>query len=452
MTYLEAVALLHDIEAKYDVMSIKYKGVSVWTHLRIYLLDSISTKSEVKTSGSVVRVVLRSLFSFNPLHLFKKHDCWLITGAERRKQVGEKLIHRISGGFVHCGRNVLMLEKPNSSSGHSQKKLIEEDQIVSMSFPIILEHLISAIFKKRKIIVENENVLKTILTDYGISFNYKRYIINLESQRFAMNTCLLFSRKPSLVFIECPYTMMGFVWSLHNHKIKVIEMQHGVLNANHYGYNAKAYDRRLNPDGICVFGIEEYNYFTKKVPHYAADVQMTGLYMLERADEYFSKDIFEDDRKKFAHIVVVSGQAGFEEQLGEYTNKVACNHPESLFVYIPRHNDVKLNFTCDNIRLVTEVNIYEYLKWADLHITVSSTTCLEAHYFHTPTIFYDYQKMASTYYGTVLAPENAVAYLDDENGFDVAFSHLLKDEFEYREIFAHNHVEKLKKVIEKYIN
>ena len=39
MTYLEAVALLHDIESKYDVMSIKYKGVSVWSFLRLRLLD-----------------------------------------------------------------------------------------------------------------------------------------------------------------------------------------------------------------------------------------------------------------------------------------------------------------------------------------------------------------------------------------------------------------------------
>lgn len=451
MTYLEAVALLHDIESKYDVMSIRYKGVSIWTYLRIYFLDSISTKSEVKTSGSVIWVVLRSLFSFNPFLLLTKHFCWLITGAERRKKVGDKMIHRISGGFMNSGRSVLMLEKPNSATGHSSKDSIEEKNIVSMAFPIILEHLFSKIISRRKLKIENEQLLKQILLDYGIDFNYNRYINNIESQLWAMNTLLNISKRPRLVFMECPYTMMGFVWAFHKHNIKVIEMQHGVLNAKHYAYNARVYDRTLNPDCVCVFGVEEYNYFKNEATNYAPDVQMTGLYMLEKADLYFSKDIFENDRKNYEHIVVVSGQAGFEEQLGEYINKVACNHPESLFVYIPRHNDVKLNFTCENIRFVTGVNIYEYLKWADLHITVSSTTCLEAHYFHTPTIFYNYQKMASTYYGTVLASENAVVYLDDENGFDKAFSHLLTGEFEYKEIFAHNHVENLKKVIESYI-
>ena len=54
MTYLEAVALLHDIESKYDVMSIKYKGVSVWSFLRLRLLDCVSVNTEIKMSKSVM--------------------------------------------------------------------------------------------------------------------------------------------------------------------------------------------------------------------------------------------------------------------------------------------------------------------------------------------------------------------------------------------------------------
>lgn len=451
MTYLEAMALLHDIESKYDVMSIKYRGISVWSFLRLRLLDCVSVNVEVKMSKTILGIVLKSLIFGSPFQLWRKYNYWSFTAAERRKQVGDKMIHRISGGVVQLPFKCLMVEKPSRDYGHVAKDKIEEKSIMSESWMIVLSQLFMRlpIVKKKDIL--NHELMEQILKDYNISFDYMHYVRHLDAQRRAMNTVLYLSRKPKLVLFECPYDSMGYQWAFHQHGIKVIELQHGVLNRNHNAYNAKDYEAILNPDGICVFGIEEYNYFKQEASNFTPDIQMTGLYMLEKADQYFSIDIFEDDRKNYEHIVVVSGQAGFEEQLGEYINKVASIHSESLFVYIPRHNDVKLNFTCGNIRFVTGVNIYEYLKWADLHITVSSTTCLEAHYFHTPTIFYDYQEMASTYYGTVLAPENAVAYLDDENGFDEAYTHLLTGQFEYREIFAHNHVENLKNVIEKYI-
>lgn len=451
MTYLEAVALLHDIESKYDVMSIKYKGVSVWSFLRLRLLDCVGVNAEVKLSKSIMQIVLKSLFYGSLFKPWKKYTVWNITGAERRKQVGNKMIHRISGAVTHLPEKTLMIEKPSRDFGHVSKDAIEEKNIISESWLLLLSLFFKRLPLVKKLEVENYELMELILKNYNIQFDYMNYVKHLDAQRRTMNLFLAISRKPNIVLFECPYDSMGYQWAFHQHGIEVIELQHGVLNRNHNAYNAKDYEPILNPNIICVFGIEEYNYFKNEAPKYAKDVKMTGLYMLEKADEFFVADVFAEERKKYEHIVVVSGQAGREEQLGEYINKVAGNHPEALFLYVPRHNDVKLNFTHDNIRFVIGANIYQYLKWADLHITVSSTTCLEAHYFHTPTIFYDYQKMASTYYGTVLAQENGVEYLATEEGFDEAYNHLLNGHFEYREIFAHNHKERLENEISKYI-
>lgn len=451
MTYLEAIALLHDIESKYDVMSIKYEGISIWPTLRLRLLDKVSVNKEIKVSSGVVKTILKSLFYGNPLRLFGNHGIWVLTGAERRKLVGEKYIHRISGGFLAVGCSCLMIEKPSGDFGHYPLSRIEENDIISEAFLILMNQCFMRLSLVKKKRIENEALIKQILSDYSINFDYLKYIKHLVALRKSMNFMLAIACKPKVVFFECPYDFMGYQWAFHQHGIKVIEFQHGVLNRNHDAYNAKNYEPILNPDGICVFGIDEYNYFMKEAPNYAPTVEMIGLYMLEKANQFFSTDIFANDRETYKKIAVVSGQAGFEDQLGEFVNKVSLNHQETLFVYIPRHNDVKLNFTCDNIRFVTDVNIYEYLKWCDLQITVSSTTCLEAHYFHKPTLFYDYQKMASTYYGTVLSPENAVAYLESEDGFDAAYKQLIEGDFEYREIFAHNHIEKLQNVIKKYL-
>ena len=451
MTYLEAVALLHDIESKYDVMSIKYKGVSVWSFLRLRLLDCVSVNTEIKMSKSVMKIVLKSLFYGSPLQAWKKYDVWAFTAAERRKQVGDKMIHRISGAIVHVPEKTLMIEKPSRDFGHVARTSIEEKDIISESWMLFWSQLFKRLPLVKKSAIESHQLMEKILEDYNIKFDYLHYVRHLDAQRRAMNLTLAIFRKPKTILFECPYDSMGYLWAFHQHGLKVIELQHGVLNRNHDAYNARDYDFELNPDSICVFGVEEYNYFKRELPKYAKNVEMTGLYMLEKADKFFDTDIFTEDRKKYEHIVVVSGQAGFEEQLGEYINHVAGKHLEALFVYIPRHNDVNLNFSHDNIRFVVGVNIYQYLKWADLHITVSSTTCFEAHYFHTPTLFYYYQKMASSYYGTVFAPENAVEYLSSEEGFDEAYVRLLNCKFEYREIFAHHHLEKIEKEISKYV-
>ena len=447
MTYLEAVSLLHDIESKYDVMSIKYRGVSVWTFLRLRLLDRLSLSKEVKVSRGIIRIVLRSLFYGSLCLLRKSFDLWTFTSAERRKQVDNKMIHRISGAISHLPYKTLMVEKPNIYFGHYPKRQIKESAIISESWLLILNRILLHLTLVKNQDIENYQLMNKILKDYKLDFNYLYYIRYLVAQYKSMNVLLSVAKKPKLILFECPYDSMGYVWSFHEHGIKTIELQHGVLNKNHNAYNAKNYDLKLNPDVICVYGIEEYKYFKNEALSFTQNIEITGLYMLECADYSFTEDVFLDDRKLYKHIVLASGQTGFEEQLGKFVECVSLQMPDILFIYIPRNSNVEFSFAANNIRIVKNVNIYQFLKWADLHITISSTTCLEAHYFHKPTIFYNFQKMASSYYGHILKEENAVRYLGSEQGFEDAFQELLSQEFIYKEVFAHNHIKRLNDVI-----
>jgi len=447
MTYLEAIELVKDIESKYDVMSIRYKGISVWPYLRLYLLDGISGQTEVKASGSVIKVVLKSLFAYNPFKVFKRHDVWLFTGCERRKRIGDKMIHRISGGISANVDKCLMIEKPDLLLGHYKKKDIEEKNIVSESWLLILFHLIERILRFSRPSLENEDVMRNVLVDNEVTFDYLHYVRMLNAKRLSMLWLLALVRKPRLVLMECPYDSMGYMWACHQKGIKFLELQHGVAGASHNAYNARYYEKRMQPDGICVFGSEEYRYFTEEEPQYAKSVYMTGLYMLEKADAFFRKDIFGKDRENYSRIIVVSGQKGFEQQLAEWIDIIAAEHKEILFVYIPRMADEVLHFSRDNIRIARNVNIYEYLKWADIHITISSTTCLEGQYYATPTIFYDYGDRASTYYGKLLKEENGAVYIKNVEEFDKAYYTIKKGNFNFKEVFVHNHVERIVKVI-----
>lgn len=447
MTYLEAVELIKDIESKYDVMSIRYRNVSVWPYLRLYLSDGIAGHTEIKASPSVVKVVLKSLFAYNPFKVFKRHDVWLFTGCERRKRIGDKMIHRISGGISSNVDGCLMIEKPHLLFGHYKKSEIEEKDIVSESWLLILFHLIERLSRLARPRIENEDVIQQILVDNNISFDYVQYVRKLNAKRLSLRCLLGLVRKPRMVMMECPYDAMGYMWACRQKGIRFIELQHGVIGRNHNAYNARCYEPMMQPDGICVFGSEEYKYFTEEAPQYARNVYQTGLYMLEKADEFFVDDVFGKDRERYSKVIVASGQSGYEDQLSACIDKVAQRHPEYLFAYIPRMADTELHFASDNVRVERDVNIYQYLKWADIHITISSTTCLEAQYFKTPTVFYDYEDRASSYYGQLLKEDNGAVYINDEKEFDGALATIQGRDFTYKDIFVHNHLERIEKVI-----
>lgn len=451
MTYLEALQLINSIEAQYDMMSIRYKGVSVWPYLRLYLLDEIAGQTEVKASGPIIKIVLKSLFAYNPLKVFKYHEVWLFTGCERRKLVGDKMIHRISGGISSILNNYLMIEKPSTRIGHYPKKDIEEREIVSEAWLILITRIIERISRLTPSKIENEVIIRQVLIDRVIDFDYRHYIRLLNAKRLSLLLLLKIIRKPKLAMMECPYVSMGYMWALHQSGVKIIELQHGVINKNHNAYNAKAYEFQMKPNSIFVFGTEEYKYFTEEEPQYASDVQMTGLYMLEKANECSNKDIFEKYRSQYESIVVVAGQIGYEIQLAEMIEDVAEFHQEMLFFYIPRLVDTNLVFKVKNVIVKKGINIYEYIKWADLHVTISSTTCLEAQFFQRPTIFYDYEKRASTYYGSILEKDNGCIYIYAPKEFDNAYKLIKQGNFCYKEVFAHNHVERISKILKDYI-
>ncbi len=452
MKGVEGVKLIKEIEQNYDVMSIKFRGVSVWPFLRLYFKDSVSSQRETKASPSVVGLVFRCLFAYNPFRAFKRHDIWSFTACERRKQLGEKMIHRISGAFASENLNCLMIEKPLKGVGHYSLEKIEEKDIISESWLLMAFHAMEVLSRVRQPKLDNEQLLIRILNEHSIMFNYKRYVRILNSQRLALKILVRLTSKPKVAMMECPYDTMGYMWAFHELGVKVVEMQHGTLNGKHFSYNAKDYEPILNPDCICVFGKTEYSYLTEKKPQYAPEVRMTGLFMLELADKFFINDIFAEERKVFNAIIVVSGQPYWEEPLAQFVDSAAVEHENLLFVYIPRRFRDDLSFSSPNVRLVNGVNIYEYLKWSDIHVTITSTTCLEAQYFRTPTIFYNFENHSRNYFNNDLSEENGFEFVDNPQEFDEAYNRIINNrKMEFGEFFVHNHVKRLLDVVNESI-
>ncbi len=97
MNYIEANSTLREIEHHFDVMSVKYKGVSVWPYVRCYLVDKLGYQKARKPSASNVIFILKNLFAYNPFVINKQMDIWSYSGVITRKQIGDKYYHHVSG-------------------------------------------------------------------------------------------------------------------------------------------------------------------------------------------------------------------------------------------------------------------------------------------------------------------------------------------------------------------
>lgn len=450
MKYLDAVRQIKAIEKKYDVMSIRYKGVSVWPYYRIYLFDLLTSQRAAGYTSSALKVLLSSLFHYNPFRFFKRYDIWNYSSSTTRKKIGKLYEHHVSGGLQKSPYKVLTIEVQSPGVKKIKNSDIPEKNIVSGSWPLALTAFIEICMRPFCQRLDGENVLRVVIHELNINFDYKKRLRWLIAQKWSADFFLAIGRKPQLMIIECYYTQMGRIWSAHNHKIPVVELQHGVLNANHYAYNPTYHSEQLYPDEICVYGEEEYKYFSETNKSFVNKVSMTGLYMLDRSTDFFISDIFEDLRKQYKKICVVAGQPGCEELLSSFIDKLANILPDTFFIYKPRHSLI-LPFKSPNVELKVDVNIYEYLKWCDYHVTISSTTAIEAHYYRKPIIFYNLGGVAKEYYGRILSSENGAFYIQSENEFLNVLSELDNNVYHYRELFAHDSEKRMREVISRYI-
>lgn len=452
MNYIEANNTIKRIEQEYDVMSIKYKGISVWPYLRCYLVDLLGYKKARKPSMSNAFFILKNLFRYNPFVIMKKMDIWLYSGVIMRKRVGEKYYLHASGALPIVTERVLDLENPEINRPHFKKSEIPENYIISNSWSILFSRSIEYILRlKNNLIIENEHILEAINKEYDVQFDYRFRIRLLYAQKLATDILLFIGKKPKVVAMECPYDQMGYVWSFHNHNIAVVELQHGVLNDNHYAYNSVYNGGILAPDEICVYGDVEYNFFINRKVPFCKEISKTGLFILDKTDQYFKQDIFENERKAYKAIVVVAGQSDCEETLLEFIEKVAQITTNIYYAYIPRRV-CSLKSRVANVKVYFNVNIYQFLKWCDVHCTVSSTTCLEAHYFNKPNIFVELNNTARIYYGDLLKEENGSFFTGSPEDFKRILDFCLKDNnFRYLNLFTKGNVERIRDVFGKYL-
>ena len=464
---MKAIDFIREVETRYDVKSIKVNDLEVWPFLRVLYACAYAEKHDFKSEGkkfslwAKIKIVKNIFYGFP--NLFKKYDYFVFSGGLSRVKMYDKLWDKYCDGIYEYYKPKILFIEDGVASGHYKRNQIFTRSIVSSN----LIYLLGNLFFLKRVYIENEQVLKNIEEEFKLKLNYKKKIKKFLQYVRILNLFLKIY-KPKRIFLSCYYSPMhqALIYTAHQHNIKVIELQHGIINNQHLAYNVfTKLDESFFPDYLFAFG--EYvenvfgksNYFIKK----EKVIPVGSMYIDYINNEYQplpeTTKRFSEYRKKYKKIVAVSFQGALEDKLIDFLKKSASLNGEILYIVVPRdlNKDYSRSGFPVNITILKKLNVYQTIKEADFHSTLYSTCALEAPALGTPNILINIDDFARRNYFNLLTNRNITKFVDNPEQFvDLILNWQTKPKEEIRTLhnkfYKQNCQENLKQVLQAIDN
>jgi len=390
---------LAEIERSYDVEKITLNGECIWPVLRFKYNEALRASSGLKSrtfrlNATLIGKLVKSLYNL-----------WVFSSSDRRKKLGELYVDRVAEPFVSEFENTLMIENPYPLGFHYKKSKIPKSSTLSR-IPFFLGIKMIKLLNRKKIKLENGELLSQLYKDTGVTINHQAILKNYLAQ-YQFMKMLLRIKTPKLVCFVYAASSMGFVKALKEKEVPVVEVQHGIINSMHYAYNyPKDFGKNLTPDYLFTYGEKEMQIFNEN--NYFIDanaIYPTGYFYIDAINKRQAKEDFKLSlSKRFTKIVVFSLQDPFEEYTFKFLNETARKDPSIGYLLMPRnvHKSYDAYKLEQNLMIIKDLNVYECLQIADFHSTINSTCAIESLYFGVPNILYDFKGWAASYYENIL--------------------------------------------------
>lgn len=413
------VEKFNQFEKKYELLNRHYEGFYYWGHVRFDVYNMliadgmkhvgknlIDSRKRIKGMLSCIR---NSIFR-NPLLKVKNRKILFLTSPRRMKEGNTYMsiyTDDIAGAF---GENAYTAEYPYTGTLVHQEP-IGTPGVLYLDYIFSYYKVCSLLHKKKYKNVQSVGKeiaewLQVEIEDYfGIHVDSQK-IANLFANRYfrmyyelkPINR-LLEKINPELVVVVCSYSRshMPFVEAAKRKKIRVIELQHGVMGRGHPAYN---YPEKANhnffPDEIFLFS--EYWKHVTRFPISEEMLITTGFPYLEKSVGKYRNEV---KKKSKTNILVISQlNCGHDlakvitelvsllEQRGIDYHMIYKLHPsEDAKGFIERFPLL----TNDRIEIIgeSEKELYYYMAHSDIQIGMFSTAIYEGLYFELTTYLYE---------------------------------------------------------------
>jgi hypothetical protein len=431
---------LQEIDHNFPVEKIKINGYPAWQLLRhdyglaYYeqneLSNSTQTPGAKKRNDSLLTGLKNAWILFTNAfwqikNMNRPFKYLLFTDVLEYRFIQGKYSDKIAHHLIKILGNDLLIILNSISERHRE--------IHQYDHPFYLSELIFRLRGKlrailyRNIKLENEDVLKEIEDKACLSIPYKGRVRDFLAYTDIMSHYFT-KMKPELVFINCYYGSLhqAMIYAAHLQGIRVIELQHGMINPSTFAYNIdKNIGRESFPDYIFVFG----EYVRRHLPNNFIDraciFEIGNFYMEYIEDEakhnHSLKSYMSDLRKHYKSVVCVTSQSTIEVELIDFLKKAAAICTEHLFIFIPRtfiRNYEEYYEFPANMIVNPAFDFYQYASHCDFHATVYSTCALEAPFFGTPNIMIDIAGMSKQHFADILNDSEVTRYV--EKPFEMA--------------------------------
>lgn len=403
MTYASDVLI--DIENKFKLQDIDFRGFKIWWMSRYKIYESIDKGLKNSTTSTTVANTsnLKYLKSLSFNNSYRNHDILCVSGVTLRREVVNNKKFDIIFDYIGKYDNENSYGILNTLSGNGYIK----DSYTANSYNMANISFKSILYKRlwKRILNKNEQdylielfikIENYLLSQYNLKISLYKIVVEQTAMLIGLYKQvhkIVKKINPKVLYIECAYspTHLLFIYAAKKLNIPVVEYQHGLISEMHPGY---IYNKKLDkldpvPDYICVYGAHFKNMIEKMNPKNNLKIIEYGyLFLYEKVLEKNKKNPQDD---KFDYLITTQGElyssywVSFIKELLHLDKecKILLKvHPNEVMNYKELYAEIVQE---DRVILAENMNLYDCLELCKNHLSCFSTCHYEALTYDVPT-------------------------------------------------------------------
>ena len=352
--------------------------------------------------------------SFGFRNWFRKYEYIFFSDSNQRKMIKGKQYDKLCDPIIEkLGATKSLMIEENSSIRYTRDK-IHTRYITSKELLQFLSRVFVTVlsFSKKSKYIFDKNI-ESELAKYTIDLNNEIFKFHMHVKFYEIFFKIY---KPKVIFVVCSYCNFAIVKAAKNLFIEVVEIQHGIINQAHYGYNSYIQvNKNYYPDLLLSFG--KLNLKTLLIEN----VYPVGHYYIDYLKNNFKKDFkLYNIVKRYKYVIGISMQHDkWElEAILDFVETVSMEDKDILYLLIPRFTlNIERKFP-SNVILYDELDCYQTVLHCNFHMTLYSSCAIEMPTLGIANILVDIRGMATIYYKELLSDIHTKIIKNREDFFD----------------------------------
>lgn len=411
--------LIQEIEAlPVETIRVKRYGnyfqIYPWIKARFFHKLVMGKEVLQEKDTSVFISQLKSIF-YGFGNFFRSYNAWAFTNSNERTLINGKYTDRLFDPIAETKGFKLLVIELRLFKFYARRKVASK-YVVSRSLLLFIEEIYQRLFL-RKIDIENEELIQEILKRMDIESNYDQIIRKYLAQYRVIKMLLRFVPNPKVVFLSVSYANFGYIQAFKEKGIKVVEMQHGLIGDQHSGYLYYSnFNSEQFPDELVVFGEKEKQFFENDSTFPSQRIAVLGRYVVD----YFATNSSINSNQ--IQTISVSLQDGnWNLAILDFILKCDQLMKNKINWLIQTRrtpiSDLKSQFKFPENFRFNESTVYDAIAQTDVHMTIFSTTAIEALSMGKQVVLYDFENAATSHLSNFFGENKFVHFVNAVSDF-----------------------------------